>query len=94
MQPETFEQLSYDRFVDVFVESRDGRKEKCNEAILTFVAIDEHKRPLVVPELLPQTEQEKQRYDSALRRRQLSLVLAGKMDPKEATELKSLFLGE
>lgn len=85
---------SMEIFVDVFVESRDGRKEKCNEAILTFVAIDEHKRPLAVPELLPQTEQEKQRYDSALRRRQLSLVLAGKMDPKEATELKSLFLGE
>jgi acyl-CoA hydrolase len=85
---------SMEIFVDVFVESRDGRKEKCNEAILTFVAIDEHKRPVVVPELSPETEQEKQRYDSALRRRQLSLVLAGKMDPKEATELKSLFLGE
>ena len=85
---------SMEIFVDVFVESRDGRKEKCNEAILTFVAIDEHKRPLAVPELSPETEQEKQRYDSALRRRQLSLVLAGKMDPKEATELKSLFLRE
>ena len=85
---------SMEIFVDVFVESRDGRKEKCNEAILTFVAIDEHKRPLAVPELSPETEQEKQRYDSALRRRQLSLVLDGKMDPKEASELKSLFLGE
>lgn len=85
---------SMEIFVDVFVESRDGKKEKCNEAILTFVAIDEHKRPLVVPELSPKTEQEKQRYASALRRRQLSLVLAEKMDPKEATELKSLFLGE
>ena len=85
---------SMEIFVDVFVESRDGKKEKCNEAILTFVAIDEHKRPLVVPELSPETEQEKQRYASALRRRQLSLVLAEKMDPKEATELKSLFLGE
>ena len=85
---------SMEIFVDVFVESRDGKKEKCNEAILTFVAIDEHKRPMVVPELSPETKQEKQRYTSALRRRQLSLVLAGKMDAKEATELKSLFLGE
>ena len=85
---------SMEIFVDVFVESRDGRKEKCNEAILTFVAIDEHKRPLSVPELIPETDQEKERHASALRRRQLSLVLAGKMDPKEATELKSLFLGE
>ena len=85
---------SMEIFVDVFVESRDGRKEKCNEAILTFVAIDEHKRPLPVPELIPETDQEKERYASALRRRQLSLVLASKMDPKEAIELKSLFLGE
>ena len=41
--------------------------------------------------LFPQTDLEKKRYDAALRRRQLSLVLAGKMKPKEATELKSIF---
>ena len=34
---------------------------------------------------------EKERYDAALRRKQLSLVLAGKLKPSEATELKALF---
>ena len=37
-------------------------------------------------------ELEKQRYEAALRRKQLSLVLAGKMKPSEATELKALFM--
>lgn len=85
---------SMEIFVDVYVENRMGKKEKCNEAIFTFVAIDEHKRPLPVPEIIPETELEKERFNSALRRRQLSLVLAGRMNPKDATELRSIFLVE
>jgi hypothetical protein len=34
---------------------------------------------------------EQERYAGALRRRQLSLILAGKLNPEEATELKALF---
>jgi flagellar motility protein MotE (MotC chaperone) len=48
-------------------------------------------QPITVPELIPETEQEKERHAGALRRRQLSLILAGKMKPGEATELKALF---
>jgi flagellar motility protein MotE (MotC chaperone) len=44
-----------------------------------------------VPELVPQTDLEKERYAGALRRKQLSLVLSKKMDPQDATELKALF---
>jgi hypothetical protein len=33
-------------------------------------------------------------YDSALRRRQLRLILAGKMKPHDANELKALFINE
>ena len=62
-----------------------------NEAIYTFVAVDETGRPIQVPEITPETKLEKERYDAALRRKQLSLVLAGKMKPNEATELKALF---
>jgi flagellar motility protein MotE (MotC chaperone) len=40
---------------------------------------------------LPESEEELLRYDGALRRKQLSLILAGKMKPDEATELKALF---
>ena len=79
--------------MDVFVENPvTGAKTKCNEAILTFVAIDQNGSPLPVPEIIPETEIEKKRYDSALRRRQLSLILGGRMKPEEATELKALFL--
>ena len=84
---------SMEVFVDVFVENTaTGEKTKCNEAILTFVAIDQNGSPLPVPPLEPQTELEKKRYDGALRRRQLSLVLAGRMKTHEATELKALFI--
>ncbi len=62
-----------------------------NEAIYTFVAVDETGRPIQVPEITPETDLEKERFDAALRRKQLPLVLAGKMKPNEATELKALF---
>jgi acyl-CoA hydrolase len=67
------------RFYDIWVEDREsGNKTKANEAIYTFVAVDDTGRPVEVPE----TELEQERFDAALRRKQLSLVLAGKMKPK------------
>jgi acyl-CoA hydrolase len=84
---------SMEIFVDVFVEDQvTGQLEKSNEAIYTFVAVDQNGGPIQVPELIPETEQEKERYEGALRRKQLSLILAGKMKASEATELKKLFL--
>lgn len=84
---------SMEIFIDVWVEDREsGQRSKANEAIYTFVAVDETGSPVAVPELEPETELEKQRFDAALRRKQLSLVLAGKLKPKEATELKALFM--
>lgn len=86
---------SMEVFVDVsFEDTVTGIQTKCNEAILTFVAIDQNGTPLPVPELIPETEIEKQRFKSALRRRQLSLVLGGRMMPEDATELKALFFKE
>lgn len=83
---------SMEVFMDVWMEDREsGLSTKANEAIYTFVAVDESGRPVEVPELIPETELEKSRFDAALRRKQLSLVLAGKMKPNEATELKALF---
>jgi acyl-CoA hydrolase len=84
---------SMEIFVDVFVEDQvTGNFEKSNEAIYTFVAVDQNGGPIQVPELIPETEQEKERYEGALRRKQLSLILAGKIKPSEATELKKIFL--
>tara|TARA_R100001369_G_scaffold29172_1_gene52412 strand:+ start:103856 stop:104365 length:510 start_codon:yes stop_codon:yes gene_type:complete len=83
---------SMEIFIDVWVEDREsGRRSKANEAIYTFVAVDETGAPVLVPELTPETELEINRFEAALRRKQLSLVLAGKMKPKDATELKALF---
>jgi hypothetical protein len=83
---------SMEVFMDIFVEhGSTGEKIKCNEAIYTFVAVDQLGGPINVPELIPETEIEKMRYDGALRRRQLRLILAGKMKPEDATELKALF---
>ncbi len=84
---------SMEVFLDVSVENhRTGVRTYCNEAIYTFVAVDQVGQPITVPELIPETELEKERYNGALRRRQLGLILAGKMKPSEATELKALFV--
>ncbi len=65
-----------------------------NKAFFTFVAVDQAGRPIDVPTVVPQTDEEKALYDSALRRRQLRLVLAGRLKPQDATELRALFAME
>ena len=83
---------SMEVFIDVWIEDRkSGGKLKANEGIYTFVAVDDLGKPVSVPEVMPETPLEKQRFEAALRRKQLSLVLAGKMKPSDATELKALF---
>ncbi len=83
---------SMEIFIDVWIEDRfTGERTKANEAIYTFVAVDDTGKPTDVPALDPETDLEKERFAAALRRKQLSLVLAGKMKPADATELKALF---
>jgi acyl-CoA hydrolase len=78
--------------IDVWAEDiPSGTKLKTNEAFFTFVAVDQSGRPIDVPEAVPETEAEISLYEGALRRRQLRLVLAGRMQPAEAQELKALF---
>ena len=86
---------SMEVFVDVYVEDNvTGKRIRSNEAIFTFVSVDQNGGPIQVPELIPETEEEIERYTGALRRKQLALILAGKLDPTNATELKKLFLGD
>jgi acyl-CoA hydrolase len=83
---------SMEVFIDVWKEEHEKRaKEKVNEAIYTFVAVSKAGIPVAVPPIAPETTLEQERYDGALRRRQLSLILAGKLNPEDATELKALF---
>lgn len=65
---------------------------KSNEAYYTFVALDANRKPITVPHLEPESEEEKNLFDGALRRRQLRLILGGKMKPEDAGELKALFI--
>ena len=64
---------------------------KSNEAYFTFVALNQSGKPCAVSAITPSNEEEQKLYDGALRRRQIRLILGGKMQPGEATELKALF---
>ena len=64
---------------------------KSNEAYFTFVALDQLGKPKMVNPVMPGTEEEIRLYDGALRRRQIRLILGGKMKANDADELKALF---
>lgn len=78
---------------DVWTEDREsGIKNSAGQAIYTFVAVDDTGSTVPVPQIVPETEEDKKRFEAALRRKQLSLILAGKMKPADASELKALFM--
>lgn len=64
---------------------------KSNEAFYTFVSLDPNSKPRPVNQMTPETEEEIKLFEGALRRRQIRLILGGKMKPEEAEELKALF---
>ncbi|MBL7800069.1 MAG: acyl-CoA thioesterase [Chitinophagales bacterium] len=64
---------------------------KCNEAYYTFVALDSNGKPKKATALIPETEEDKRHYDGAMQRRELRLVLAGRMKAHETNELKNFF---
>jgi len=78
--------------IDVDAENiPEGKKVASNTAYFTFVAVDKEGKPVEVPEIEPENEEERALYDGALRRRQLRLILTGRMKPSEANELRSIF---
>jgi acyl-CoA hydrolase len=80
--------------IKIDVEAEDipsGKKFLSNSAYFTFVAVDGTGRPIDVPEIEIETEEEIELYAGALRRRQLRLVLSGRMKAHDANELKSIF---
>ena len=86
---------SMEIFTEVEAEdTKTGEIISSNSAFYTFVAVDELGNTLNIPELIPKTDREKKLFEGALLRRQLRLVMAGKMKPKEANELKSIFNNE
>jgi acyl-CoA hydrolase len=84
---------SMEVFIEVYAQNIPrGEKYKCNDAYYTFVALDSRNKPIVVPSLEPQTEAQKIKYDGALRRRQVRLIMAGKMKKEDAAELKAFLI--
>ena len=63
-------------------------RRKCNRAYFTFVAVDEETRPREVPAIYPESVEEKERYEQAARRREMRLVLSGRLNLNEAEHLR------
>lgn len=83
---------SMEVFIQVIAENIPNKtKFVSNSAFFTFVAIDEQGKPKKVPEVIPESDREKELYEGALRRRQLRLIFAGRLKPTDAIELKSIF---
>ena len=82
---------SMEVYIEVWGEDVPNKKKfKSNSAFFTFVALDSNGNKMSIPEIVPETEEEIELYNSALQRRQLRLVLAGKMKMEDADELKNL----
>lgn len=83
---------SMEVFIEVIAEDIPNNKIlRSNKAFFTFVAVDPSGKPVEIPEVIPESDFERELYEGALRRRQLRLVLANRMKPEEALELKSIF---
>lgn len=84
---------SLEIFIEVFTTSFPSNiPKKSNNAYFTFVALDNKTlKPTKVAPVIPLTEDQVKRYEGALRRRDLRLILAGKMDPKDAKDLRQFF---
>ena len=84
---------SVEVYVEVFAADIKGHKNRMsNHAYFTFVALDDKKKkPVKVPEIIPLTREEQQLFDSAIRRRELRLILSGRLKPADAKEIKMFF---
>jgi acyl-CoA hydrolase len=63
-------------------------RRKCNRAYYTFVALSDEGTPTAVPPIRPENDEEERRYEQAAKRREVRLVLAGRMDLEEATSIR------
>lgn len=84
---------SVELYIEVFADDMLGNNpRKSNHAYFTFVALDqETQKPREVPPVLPLTEEEQKQYQVASRRRELRLILSGRIKAEEATEIKDFF---
>ena len=84
---------SVEVYVEVFANDIKGQNpRRCNHAYFTFVALDDaRKTPVAIPQVLPLSNEEQKLYESAAHRREIRLILSGRMKVKEATEVRKFF---
>ncbi|MBP7184083.1 MAG: acyl-CoA thioesterase [Saprospiraceae bacterium] len=86
---------SVEIYVEVFAaDIMGGNNRRCNHAFFTFVGLDEERKPIPIPQVLPLTQEEQNLFEAAARRRELRLILSGRLKPQNSIEIKSLFLNE
>ncbi len=78
--------------IDVQIESlTTGERRASNTAYYTFVAVDQSGSPIPVKAVMPETEAEQAMHRDAQKRRELRLLLAGRIQPEEAQQVKEMF---
>ncbi|MCB9255842.1 MAG: acyl-CoA thioesterase [Chitinophagales bacterium] len=83
---------SIETYIEVWAENLPSQnKYKCNTAYYTFVALDSNGRPKKIAPVQPESEEEQKQFEGALKRREIRLILAGRIKATEAESLKSLF---
>ncbi len=82
---------SMEVYIEVWAEHMPNlEKIKTHDAYYTFVSLDKNGKPTPVPPIVPQTDEEVRLYNGAISRRQVRLVLGGRMKVEDAKELKDL----
>ena len=84
---------SLEVFVEVYAENAiTGEKRRANDAYFTFVSMDiTTQRPNKVAQVIPESDKEQKFFEGASRRRELRLILSGRLKPSQATLLKDFF---
>jgi acyl-CoA hydrolase len=84
---------SVEIYVEVFASDIKGQNpRRCNHAYFSFVALDDdRKNPIPVAPVLALSKEEQDLYEAAARRRELRLILAGRIKAKDATEIRKYF---
>lgn len=84
---------SVELYVDVFAcDIKGGNARRCNHAYFTFVSVDEATmKPKPAPGVIPLTAEEEKQYEGAAQRREVRLMLSGRLKPEDATVMKAMF---
>jgi acyl-CoA hydrolase len=67
---------------------REQTRRKCNRAFFTFVALGDDGRPVEVPPVHPETEAEQRCFENAAKRREMRLIMSGRIKWGDAAGLK------